>query len=159
MLGEDVMARLKQMIVLVLAFFPGLGSAADRIPMSEDVLIFQLKKSTGAYAAKYGELDETPLNLTHCPSSSEVKHKGQSRNSAKMENYASAFYEGIRLLKDNPAHSQLVGDMKQAIVRMGDDVISAAIQIDESNWGWNNLSSDWDAWGNGTCTNNTTPDQ
>ncbi|MBL0058094.1 MAG: hypothetical protein IPP35_03040 [Elusimicrobia bacterium] len=152
------MGPLKKIVVLGLAFLPGVLFAADPIPMSEDVLVFQLKKSTGAYAAKYGELDETPLALDHCPSSSEVKRKGQSRNSDKMEGYASAFYEGIRLLKDNPAQTLLVSDMKQAIVRMGDDVISAAIQIDGTKWGWNNLSSDWEAWANGTCTNNTTPD-
>lgn len=151
------MSFFKKIIFLGFALLPGAVFSADPIPMGEDVLIFQLKKSTGAYTSKYVESDETPQTLNHCPSSSEVTYKGLSRNPDTMDGYSSAFFQGIQILKSNPTQTALVDQMKQMIVQMGDDIVASAIKTDDGHWGWNNLSSDWDAWANGTCTDKSSP--
>lgn len=108
------------------------------------------------------EADAVPLPLDTlanktCPSSSETTKKGLARNPDKLYGYVKTFYDGIQILQADPANSALVQKMTQAILMAGDAVVNTRIEITPQQWGWNNLSSSWDAWGNGTCSDVNTP--
>jgi hypothetical protein len=136
---------------------PAKVHALSTIPLNRSELLFQLNKATQTFYASLSEPDGVPGVLDHCPDSSEVKHKGTARNPAKMYDYARLFFSGISLLKDDLNQAPLVKTMKDALYLMGDNTISSRLEISESSYGWNNLSSDWEAWGNGTCTSAGTP--
>lgn len=106
---------------------------------------------------KYREAETPPPIFDHCPTSSEVVGKAFYHNTEKMKYVAESFYNGVKTFQSNPTENDLVKKLILQLENIALATIAASIEVNSKQIGWNGLTSDWDAWSNGSCTSLKTP--